>query len=549
MPTGARLLVDCLLREGVDHVFGIPGTQNLPIIDALYDTPQIRFILTRHEQGAAFMAYGFTRAAGRPAVVTSTEGPGVTNLATAIAAAYRGYVPVIAVTGTQENRVRERDTSQEMDQVTFFRPITKWAYSIPSASKVQEAMRKAFRVALAEPPGPVQVESSREAYLAEAEVEAIEPAAYRCMTLPDCNQEQLDRVMDLLMSAERPVFLVGGGVLREKVSGAMATLAEKSGIPVAALSGAPDAIPTTHPLALGPMGTLSGWSSANNAVSKADLIIVVGSHIDLFSTAYTNRFISREAKLVHQSASAGQIGVSYPVTVAVTGSTASFISGLTKRVEGAGRQWSWVDVAEARASWDAERHAYARSDIEPIAPQFATYTLRKVLPPNGILVLDSGNANKHMGMQNDFYEPGTFIGIADWGSVGGGFPIALGAKLARPDRPVMCSTGDMGMMANIGELETAVRENIPVVAVVFNDQGLGNEKAHQKEHYGGRIYGADYQNPDFGALARVFGGYGEQVKNPADLEGALRRALESGKPAIVDVLIHQDMLAAGAIKG
>jgi len=165
------------------------------------------------------------------------------------------------------------------------------------------------------------------------------------------------------------------------------------------------------------------------------------------------------------------------------------------------------------------------------------------------MVLDGGNGNKHVRIQFESYQPGTYMSIDDWGSVGGAFPIGLGAKLARPDRPVMCSMGDMGMMCNIGELETAVRENIPVVAVVFNDQGLGNERAHQSEMYGGRIYGVDYRNPDFGALARVFGAYGEHVTHPMELEGALRRALDSGKPAVVDVSIHQNMLAEGAIKG
>ena len=172
--TGARALVDALLREGVDHVFGIPGTQNLAVIDALRDTPQIRFILTRHEQGAAFMAYGFARAAGRPGVVTATEGPGVTNLATAIGAAYRGLVPVISVCGVQESSMRERDATQDMDQVTFMRPITKWAYSIPNVHKVQESVRRAFRVALTEPQGPAHIEAASEILLEQTQTEAIE---------------------------------------------------------------------------------------------------------------------------------------------------------------------------------------------------------------------------------------------------------------------------------------------------------------------------------------------------------------------------------------
>src|SRR2546429_3005877 len=155
---GARALVDCLLREGIDHVWGIPGTQNLPLIDALRDTPEIRFVLTRHEQGAAFMAYGFARALHRPAVVTATEGPGVTNLATGIGAAYKGYVPIISISGAQELWVREKDASQDIDQVTLCRPITKWAYSIPAVTKIQEAVRRAFRVALSEPLGPVHLD-------------------------------------------------------------------------------------------------------------------------------------------------------------------------------------------------------------------------------------------------------------------------------------------------------------------------------------------------------------------------------------------------------
>ena len=206
--TGARALVDTLLREGVDHVFGIPGTQNLAILDVLRDTPQIRFMLTRHEQGAAFMAYGYARASGRPAVVTATEGPGVTNLATAIGAAYRGLVPVISICGVQESAMRERDATQDMDQVTFMRPITKWAYSIPNVQKVQESVRKAFRVALTEPQGPTHIEAASEILLEQTASEVIAPAAYRNTVLPSCDNAQLDR-RARCSPGRAPVFVTG----------------------------------------------------------------------------------------------------------------------------------------------------------------------------------------------------------------------------------------------------------------------------------------------------------------------------------------------------
>ena len=546
--TGARALIDALLREGVDHVFGIPGTQNLAVIDALRDTPQIRFILTRHEQGAAFMAYGFARASKRPAVVTATEGPGVTNLVTAIAAAYRGFVPVISVCGVQESSMRERDATQDMDQVPFMRPITKWAYSIPNVRKVQESVRKAFRVALTEPQGPAHIEASSEILLEHTAVEPIEPAAYRNTVPPSCDSAQLDQAFALLTRAERPVFVVGRGVLNEAATGAMAALAERTGIPVAALQYSPDAFPSTHALALGPLGR-NGFGSANRTVPKADVIVAIGAHFDVFSTMHKYGIFSEQAKIIHHSAAPGQIGIVFPVALGVTGSTASFIAGLAERTARAGQRWNWVDVAKARADWEVELQADVRPGAEPIQSQFVAHMIRKVLPRDGIVVVDAGNGGKHVRSYFKSYEPGTFMCIDDWASVGGALPIALGAKLARSGRPVLCAGGDMGVMCNFGELETAVRENISVVCVVFNDQGLGNERAFQQEHYGGRIYATDYQNPDFGALARVFGAHGEQVRKPGELGGALERAFASGKPAVVDVLIDQKTLAPVVYKG
>lgn len=546
--TAARALVDALLRERIDHVFGIPGTQNLAILDALRDTPQIRFILTRHEQGAAFMAYGFARARRQPAVVTATEGPGLTNLATGIAAAYKGNVPLISICGIQESLMRDRDATQDIDQTTFMRPITKWAQTIPTPDKAQEFVRKAFRVALTEPQGPTHIDASGEVLLEPVTPEPIEPAQYRNTVLPACEREQLDQVADLLARAERPVFVVGRGVISESATGAMAELADRTGIPVGALQYSPDAFPTTHALALGPLGR-NGFSSANRTVPKADLIVAIGAHFDVFSTMYKYGVFNKDAKIVHHTTAAGQIGIVFPVTLGVTGSTMSFIRGLTERVTKAGLKKSWVDVTKARADTEAEQQSELRVEAEPIQSQYVAHCIRKVLPKNGICVVDAGNGGKHVRTYFKSYEPGTFMCIDDWASVGGSFPIALGAKLACPDRPVLCASGDMGAMCNIGELETAMRENIPVVYVIFNDQGLGNERAFQNEHYGGRFFAVDYQNPDFGALAKVFGAHGEHVTRPGDLEDAIRRAFASGKPALIDVMIDQRTLAPVVFKG
>ena len=539
MITGAQAVVDCLRRERVEHVFGIPGTMNLPILDVLRDTPEIRFILTRHEQGAAFMAYGYARALHRAAVVTATEGPGVTNLATGIGAAYKGYVPIISISGAQEIWLREKDASQDIDQVTLHRPITKWAYSIPAASKIQEALRRAFRVALAEPPGPVHLDVSKDILLDKTAPEPIAPEAYRSNSLPGCSPQDLDRAAALIRKAKRPVLLAGGGVIREDALAALRALAEQTGIPVATLQYHPDAFPTTHRLALGPLGR-NGWSSANRAMPQADVVIAVGAHLDLFSTQFRYGIIGRDARLVHHSTVATDIGVAFPVAQAVVGSTSSFVDGLASRLK---NRWEWIDVAKARREWDAERNKLLDPRARPILPPVVAHAMRAALPPDGVMVLDAGNAGKHMRLFMDTHEPNTFLYISDWGSVGAGLPMAMGVKLARPERPVMATVGDMGMMCNLGELETAVRERIPVVCVVYNDQGLGNERAFQNELYGGRTFAVDYRDVDFAALASALGAHGERVADPAQLAPALQRALASGQPAVVDVVIDKNFHA------
>jgi acetolactate synthase I/II/III large subunit len=328
-------------------------------------------------------------------------------------------------------------------------------------------------------------------------------------------------------------------VLRENALAALQALADATGIPVATLQYHPDAFPTTHPLALGPLGR-NGWSSANRAMPEADVVIALGAHIDLFSTTFKYGIISREAKLIHHSAVGTDIGVVFPVAQAITGSTLSFIEGLRARLR---TKWEWANVPKLRAEWDAERKGLLDYSKRPILPPVVARAMREALPPDGIMIVDAGNAGKHMRVFMDTHQPDTFMYISDWGSVGAALPIAMGAKLARPKQPVMATVGDMGMMCNIGELETAVRERIPIVCVVFNDRGLGNERAFQKELYGGRFFGVDYRDVDFAALARVFGAFGERVEDPAALLPALKRALASGLPAVVDVVIDQNTLA------
>src|SRR5262249_57183155 len=274
-----------------------------------------------------------------------------------------GYVPVISISGAQDLFVREKDASQDIDQVTLHRSITKWAYSIPSVGKIQEAVRRAFRVALAEPLGPVHLDVSRDILLQHTELETIAPEACRPSSRPRCAEGELDRAADLIARAQRPILLAGGGVLREGALPALQRLAEATGIPVATLQYHPDAFPTSHALALGPLGR-NGYSSANRAMPQADVIVALGAHIDAFSTTFKYGIIGRQAKLIHHSPVGTDIGVVFPVAQAVAGSTASFIEGLASRL--AGKKWKWADVGKLRADWDAERKKLLDPKRQPI---------------------------------------------------------------------------------------------------------------------------------------------------------------------------------------
>ena len=326
--TGARALVDALLREGIEHVFGIPGTQNLAILDALRETPQIRFILTRHEQGAAFMAYGYARAKRAPAVVTATEGPGLTNLATGIAAAYKAYVPLISICGIQESLMQRPgcDAGHRSDLVHA--PDHQVGADDTDADKVQEFVRKAFRVALTEPQGPTHIDASSEILLEPVTLEPIEPARYRNVRSARVRSASSStRWSSSSRRAQRPVFVVGRGVISEGATQAMAELADRTGIPVAALQYSPDAFPIDASRSRSaPLGR-NGFGSANRIVPQADLIVAIGAHIDVFSTTFKYGLFSEQAKLVHHSAAPGQIGIVFPVTLGVTGSTMSFVEG------------------------------------------------------------------------------------------------------------------------------------------------------------------------------------------------------------------------------
>jgi len=538
--TGARAVVEVLREENIRHMFHLPGSQIIDILDEIYKSP-IRAIMTRHEQGAAFMADGYARATRGVGVCMATVGPGAVNLVSGIAASYKASIPVLAITGLHHQKILEKDSFHEMDQVGVFRPITKWSASINQPEKVPEMLRKAFRVALTGRKGPVHLAIPSNISEEELDFKESEPSKYRAAIPPTCPEEFVDEVANLLQHAKFPVILAGGEILWSRAGKDLVQLAERLDIPVATTRDHPDAFPNRHPLGMGMVGKGRG-EAGNRVMKRADLILALGVKFDYQSTRYNFEIIPEQAKIVHVSVNPEEVGRIYPMALGIVCDVGPVIKVLLERVREKNLCFGLrAEAEEIKRESQRVRDAEINLEALPLRPQAIVRTLRDHLPPEAIVVVDGGNFAKHVRRHFDLFENDTFHYPDDFGSVGAGFPMALGVKLARPERPVVCLSGDGAFLLNSQELETAVRERINVIVVVFNDFGFGNVRAYQKDKFEGR-YMCDFDNPPFGAMARLFKADGMQVERMNELKDAIRAGLKSDKPFVIDVKMSREEL-------
>ena len=538
--SGARAVVEVFKEENIRHVFHLPGSQIIDILDEIYQSP-IRAIMTRHEQGAAFMADGYARATRGVGVCMATVGPGAVNLVSGIAAAYKASIPVIAITGVHDQKILERDSFHEMDQVGLFKPITKWSACVNQPEKIPEMLRKAFRIALTGRRGPVHLAIPSNVSEGEVDFQESSPSRYRAAIPSACPEDFADAVLRLLEQAKFPVIFAGGEVLWSRAGGDLVRLAEALEIPAVTTRDHPDAFPNRHPLGMGIIGKGRG-EAGNRAMKRADLILALGAKFDYQSTRYGFDIIPEKAKIVHVSINPEEVGRVYPVELGMVCDVGPVIRtlllrGKEKRLNFGLRKESEQIKLESQKKRDSE----IDWNSLPLRPQAIVRTLRDHLPRETIVVVDGGNFAKHVRRHFDFFENDTFHYPDDFGSVGASFPMALGVKLAKPERPVVCLTGDGGFLLNSQELETAVREKINVMVVVFNDSGFGNVRAYQKEKFEGRFM-CDFDNPPFGELARLFKADGTQVKTLDELKEAVQTGLTCGKTYVIDVTMSREEL-------
>ncbi len=553
--TGAEVLAEMLEGYGVSHVFMVPAVLRRTFAEMERRT-KIKRLHVHGEKAAAYMADGYARASGKPGVCMA-QVVGALNLAAGLRDAWLAHSPVIAFTGGRDPKTKFRKVYQEVDDVPSFEPVTKWNATIDSVERIPDMVRQAFRVATSGAPGPVHLQfrgNEGQVDQEEAEMEAIaEPQFARVPPFrPEPDAASVAAAVKLLQAAEKPVIVAGGGVRASGAAAELVALAEKLQIPVATSLNAKDAIPASHPLCVGAVGTYSR-ESANRVVASADFVCFVGTEAGGMTTHFW-AVPKVGVKAIQVDIDAEVLGRNYPLAAAVNGDAKVSLAKMAAAADAstAAKRKPWIGAVRAICDDYAKKYREAfESNAVPIRPERICRELSKHLPDDAIVIVDTGHAGMWMGGMYDVKSLRQQY-IRSAGHLGWAFPAGLGAKCACPDRPVLTFTGDAGFWYHIAEVETAVRWGIHAITLV-NNNGGGNQSKRGFD----RVYGGEqtpkarelwtFNATNFARLAEDMGALGIRVDKPADLAPAIARALEAKRPVVIDVATDIEALAPVAV--
>ncbi|MGB3241008.1 MAG: acetolactate synthase large subunit [Geitlerinemataceae cyanobacterium] len=520
----AELLVKCLENEGVQYVFGLPGEENLNVLEALRDSP-IQFITTRHEQGAAFMADVYGRLTGKAGVCLSTLGPGATNLMTGVADANLDGAPLVAITGQVGTDRMHIESHQYLDLVAMFDPVTKWNAQIVRPSNTPEIVRKAFKRSQQEKPGAVHIDLPENIAGMPADGE---PLRKDVKDKAFASYHSLNDAAALIARANNPLILVGNGAIRDRAGDALTEFATRLNIPVANTFMGKGVIPYTHPLALWSVG-LQQRDYISCGFDNTDLVIAVGYDLIEYSPKKWNP--EGKIPIVHIDTTTAEIDSSYIPEVEVVGNISDSLLEILRRADRTNKPDP--HGISLRSDIRADYEQYANDEEFPIKPQKIIYDLRQVMGPEDIVISDVGAHKMWIARHYHCDRPNTCIISNGFAAMGIAIPGALAAKLVYPDRKVVAATGDGGFMMNCQELETALRVGTAFVTIIFNDGGYGLIEWKQESHYGHSSF-IEFGNPDFVKFAESMGLKGYRIESAADLIPTLKEALAQDVPAVID---------------
>jgi acetolactate synthase-1/2/3 large subunit len=546
MKPGAKILVESLQREGTEIIFGYPGGVVLPIYDELYDS-SLRHILVRHEQAAAHAADGYARASGRVGVCLATSGPGACNLVTGIATAYMDSAPIVAITGQVPTNLLGNDAFQESDITGITMPITKHNYLVKSAGDISRVIQEAFYIAGTGRKGPVLIDIPKDVSTGLAQDTPLPEK----VTLRGYNptykghKRQIDKAVELLGQAERPLIYAGGGVIASDASFELVSLATLLGIPVTTTLMGIGCIPCDHPLNLGMLG-MHGTEYANFAVMESDVLIAIGARFDDRVTGKIDTF-APHAKIVHIDIDPAEIGKNKQIDIPIVGDVKAVLQDMLAQLKKNNAYEPWIKTIK---HW-RQHHPLRVKDDGRLHPQQIIRALSELVKGEAVIVSEVGQNQMWTAQHFCFYHPRTWITSGGLGTMGYGFPAAMGAHFARPDVPVFDIAGDGSIQMNIQEMSTVAANKIPVKVAILNNMYLGMVRQWQELFFDRRYSFTELPPVDFVRIANAYGIDGIQVESPDDVLPALKASLDCDGPFVMDFRIEREenvfpMVPAGA---
>lgn len=527
--TGSQILLDALIREGAEYVFGIPGGVVLPLFDVLYESP-LKFILTRHEQGAGHAADGYARATGKVGVCLATSGPGATNLVTAIATAYMDSVPIVALTGQVKTFMIGNDAFQEADIIGITRPITKHSYLVKDVKDLARIVKEAFFIANTGRRGPVLIDIPVDVTLEKCE--EIIPAE---VDLPgykpryEGNIRQIKIAAEEINNSKRPVIYTGGGIITSESSKELFEFAGKGNLPVTTTLMGLGGFPENHHLSLGMLG-MHGTVYANFAVTESDVLIAIGARFDDRVTGKIDEF-APHARIIHIDIDPASISKTVRVDIPVVGDAKNILRELNKHIHFVERK-EWFDKIK---HWKEKNPMSYNNSENVIKPQYVIEQICDAAKGNAIITTEVGQNQMWAAQYFTYTQPRTFLSSGGLGTMGYGFPAAIGAQLGCPDKIVVDIAGDGSIQMNIQELSTVARLNIPVKIAILNNGYLGMVRQWQELFYDKRYSSVCLNgNPDFVKLAEAYGAKGFLIEKKEDVRPTIEKAFSIKGPVVMD---------------
>ena len=533
--TGAQILIESLKKEGVEVIFGYPGGVLLPTFDVLYDAP-INFVLVRHEQAAAHAADGYARATGKVGVCLATSGPGATNLVTGIATAYMDSIPMVAITGQVKTSLIGNDAFQEADVTGITRPITKHNYLVKNVEDLSLVIKEAFYVASTGRPGPVVIDLPVDVQMAETEFQYPSDISMRgYKPTYTGHQGQVKKAAKLIEKSKKPVIYAGGGIIISGASAQLREFAEKIQAPVVTTLLGLGGFPQTHELSLGMLG-MHGTAYANYAVTESDLVIAVGSRFDDRVTGRLDAF-APDAKVIHIDIDPSSVSKNVAVDIPIVGDAKKILVELNKVVKKPDTA-AWLKKMHA---WKKDHPLYYSQEGSRIKPQYVVEQIYEATKGDAIICTEVGQNQMWAAQYYKYTEPRTFISSGGLGTMGYGFPAAIGAKLGCPEKTVFDIAGDGSIQMNIQELATAVENKISVKIAILNNSCLGMVRQWQELFYKKRYsYTKLPSLPDFVKVAEAYGAVGMRIKKKEDVLPAIEKAMSIDNVVVMDFVVEEE---------